>query len=87
MPWLDGKSEVEIPNGKFEKAVGHDVEEFAKIPELCYISQSFLDTGLVPTSSAVLASLSLRFQRCLPVPWMAATIWQGRYIVKTSYEG
>ena len=86
MPWLDGKSEVEISNGKFEETVGHDVEEFAKIPELCYVNQSLLDTGHVLTSSAVLASLSLRFQRCLPVPWTAATIWQGRYIVKTSYE-
>src|SRR3954468_739044 len=86
MPWLNGKSEVEISNGKFEEAVGHDVEDFAKIPELWYVSQSFLDTGLVLTSSAVLASLSLRSQRCLPVPWMAATIWQGRYIVKTNYE-
>jgi len=68
MQWLNCEPEVEVSNSKLEEAAGHDVEEFAKIPELRQISYSFLDASIVLTSSAVLASLSLRSQRCLPVP-------------------
>ena len=68
MQWLNCEPQVKVSNSKLEEAAGHDVEEFAKIPELRQISYPFLDARLVLTSSAVVASLSLRFQRCLPVP-------------------
>jgi hypothetical protein len=38
----------------------------------------------IRTMSAILAFLSVRAARCLPVPCTAATIWNERYTVKTS---
>ena len=46
MPWLDCESQVKIPDSKLQEAASHDVEEFAKIPELHEVSYLFLNARM-----------------------------------------